>query len=209
MRVPACRTARALRVSRPSPGATASVAFLALLVGCRCQRPDQVPAPLAPSATAGTVAPRAPDLTAEPKLDGTRFANDSRWVRAGQGGPIDLEILARSEGGAGLLEGIELGGTPARTALAALPFAPDAEIAVGRVCEWLGGAPSAQATPFLLAIHGVADRPPISAEALDPSWIHRCDGALHGFLARSDVSATDHDLAQSARRMVAEHDLGR
>jgi hypothetical protein len=181
-----------------------------VLIGCQCQHRERDAAPSATSMPPPAAAPVAPNPAAAvaPPAD-SRFAADARWTRAAGGAPIDLEILAKYEGAMGLVEGAEIGGETTRTALAALPFAPDAEVVVGRICDWLRGTSVAHAAVFLEAIHGVAVRPPRDAESLDPSWQPRCATALDQFVARSGVSASDHDLAVSARRLIDEHGLGK
>jgi hypothetical protein len=179
-----------------------------VLVGCQCQRRERDTSIAAPSARPARPKIVAPDLSGEAFRSDTRFARDPRWVRAAQGAPIDLELLAKSEGASGLMEAAELGGKAARIALAALPYAPDAQVGVGRVCDWLAGVESRGAKPFLEAIHGVAAHPPTPTEPRDPTWKGRCDTALADFLARGDIPPATYDLADSARRLIDEHDLG-
>lgn len=186
----------------------AGVAVL-LLGSCRCQprggeaRPAT---PALPSASASVGAPPPP--SSAPAPPGSRFASDLRWRRAAHGEPTDLEVLARSEGAVGLLEGVEVGGATARVALAALPFAPDGEVVVGRLCGRLGTTPSGQAAPLLAAIHGIVAHPPAQREALDPPGYAACRGDLARFLERVDAAPAERDLAASAARLIAEHGLG-
>ena len=57
--------------------------------------------------------------------------DDPLWQRAGRADAIDLAALAEREGATGLEAQLGRGGSAGRTALLALPFAPDAELAAG------------------------------------------------------------------------------
>src|SRR5512145_3569928 len=86
----------------------AVIGGIALVVGCRCERPGHPP--VSPVSSAGTVMkPPAPELGAHAPPEGSRFASNPLWARAADQAPIDLEILARSEGAVGLIEGVAVG----------------------------------------------------------------------------------------------------
>ncbi len=204
-----CRTARALRRRLHSDRALTAAAIVLLLAGCQCQRRDRDVAPTS-STTALAPQPDVPDLASSAVAPpASRFAQDPLWQRCGSGDPLDLELLAQREGATGLLEGTAIGGQTAATALAALPFAPDGEIAMVQLCEWLRGISAEAAAGLLTAIHGVAGRPPQDVEQLEPTWVATCASALEQFAARPGVSAQDHDLAVSARQLIDEHRLGK
>jgi hypothetical protein len=111
-------------------------------------------------------------------------------------------VLAQHESAIGLLEGADVGRDIGRTALAALPYAEDAELALFALCGWVKLAPPERV--LLLAIQGIANRPPEPTETLDPSGYARCEEVLSG-LELSNVSPSDRDVVQSALAMLAEH----
>ena len=96
---------------------------MALLGSCR--RGDEAVADAAP-----------PPVLRAPAKESAR-AKDEMWRRATEGDPIELARLADREGAGGLLLGLEDGGEIGLTALAALPFADDAELAYQRLGEIL------------------------------------------------------------------------
>jgi hypothetical protein len=122
---------------------------------------------------------------------------------------VDLARLAEREGAAGLLEGLELGGTLALTALAALPHADDGELALRRMCELLPAVPAAELEPLLRAVHGVVARPPRQAEKLDPEGYVACGAALDRLVQAGGLSPAMRDLALSAQQLVGEHGVRR
>ena len=87
-------------------------------------------------------------------------AKDDLWRRAEEGDPVELAHLANREGALGLLDGLEEGGPIGLVALAALPFADDAEAAYQRLGEILRQLDPAEIGPVLHAVVDIARRPP-------------------------------------------------
>jgi hypothetical protein len=128
------------------------------------------------------------------------------WKQASAGDSLDLQRLANREGAAGLLEGLEAGGTLSRTALAALPYAQDGELALHRSCELLRYlSEPADLELVLRAVHALVSRPPPQAERLDLTGYRECVAPLEALRARPTLPAPARDLAASARSLLAEH----
>jgi hypothetical protein len=128
------------------------------------------------------------------------------WIRAREDAdPLEKERLAVAVGAAGLLAGLDDGGETAETALAALPFADDAEIALGRLAEILEGARLAEQRRRLLqAILGIAGQPRRQREPLDLEGARRCGGVMLGLAADRGRPREERALALSAARALAE-----
>ena len=129
---------------------------------------------------------------------------DDLWRRAMDGDPADLGRLADREGVAGLLEGLEEGGPIARIALAALPFADDAEAAYRRLGEILGQIEPSESAPFVSAISGIARRPLRQREPVDPPGARSCAAALLVFARRMSLPRDLRAQAISTLRLLAE-----
>lgn len=207
----------------------AGVSLLALAPGCR--RNDAAERAQAP-ADRDPARRRAPKLDLSPgAAEGqNRFQGDALWqlaaARVETGGPsaakagaakagavragaaeIDWMRLANREGAAGLLEGLDVGRTVGLTALAALPHAPDAELALGRLCELLGGDATAPEDPHpavLRSLHGIVARPPEPREALATSGYAGCLPVVER-LTKAPLDPERHDLASSALGLLIEH----
>jgi hypothetical protein len=177
--------------------------------GCRgCGGESEVkPGASAPgSATSARAAGvNVPRLAPGPPSRPSPLSSDPLWTEAAAGDTLDLARLANREGAAGLIEGLELGGTPALTALGALPEAEDAELALRRLCELLPAVPPGELEPLLRAVHGVVARPPRQAEKLDPGGYAECGRALDRLVQSGALSPALRDLALSARQLAAEH----
>lgn len=208
----------------------AGVSLLALAPGCR--RNDAAERAQAP-ADRDPARRRAPKLDLSPgAAEGqNRFQGDALWqlaaARVETGGPtaakagaakagavragaaeIDWMRLANREGAAGLLEGLDVGRTVGLTALAALPHAPDAELALGRLCELLGGDATAPEDPHLAvlrSLHGIVARPPEPREALATSGYAGCLPVLERLAKAPNLDPERHDLASSALGLLIEH----
>ena len=153
-----------------------------------------------PRATAPATLPTA--VSAAGSSDGEPPRDEALWKQAGQGDELDLERLAAREGAVGLLAAVREGGTVSKTALAALPFAEDAELALGPLCDSL--ASQKGAGEALRAVQAIASRLPASAERLDVEGARRCFGVL-GELERSTaLDSPSRDLAASARALLEE-----
>src|SRR5687767_3875976 len=111
-----------------------------------------------------------PSLFAQPAQESERVKDDL-WRRALERDPIDLARLADREGAGGLLEGLEEGGPIALIALAALPFADDADVAFQRLSEIVRQLDPASTRPVLETLVDMAARPRRQTEPLDPSGL--------------------------------------
>ena len=129
---------------------------------------------------------------------------DPRWILAAADDPLDKARLALAVGAAELLEGVEDGGETAEIALAALPFADDAEVALGRLGE-LARAGGPGRRRILDAILGVAGQPGRQREALDREGPRRCGDAVLAVAADASAPREERALAVSAARALAEH----
>jgi hypothetical protein len=129
---------------------------------------------------------------------------DDLWRRAVDGDAADLGRLADREGAAGLLEGLEEGGPVARSALAALPFADDAEAAYRRLGEILGQMKTAESAPYLSAISGIARRPLRQREPVDPPGARSCAATLLVFARRMNLPGDLRAQAISTLRLLAD-----
>ncbi len=145
-----------------------------------------------------------PDLRPGPPHQPTPLAKDKLWKQAAGGAAIDLQRLAEREGAAGLMQGVEAGGTLALTALRALPGAHDAELALPRLCRILRDGAPRQIAPVLGAIQAVIAEPPRPVEALDPEGMRSCAPVLERLEKNADLTPHERDLAASARAMLRE-----
>ena len=152
------------------------------------------PATVSAAAVAGTTAAKAPSAR----------ASDARWLAARDEDPAASMRLAAVEGAAGLLDGVEDGGETTAVALRALPFAEDAESALGRLGALLAGMPSEQQGPALAAILAIAGEPRRQREALDAEGARSCGEALITLASRADLPRENRAIAVSAARALAE-----
>ena len=111
---------------------------------------------------------------------------------------MDLQQLANELGAVRLVEVARGGGRDAPTALAALPYAPDAELALRWLCERV----AAGDRTALRAVHAVLARPLEPVEPFDPGAATYCKRALGESVTWNDPES--HDLARSALRFIAE-----
>jgi hypothetical protein len=107
-------------------------------------------------------------------------------------------------GAAGLLEGIDDGGDVAAVALSALPYADDADIALGRLAEIAREPDPSRRRPILEVILAIAGRPRTPHELLDPEGMRRCAEAMIVLATRRDLPREDRALAVSTARALAE-----
>jgi len=133
--------------------------------------------------------------------------HDPRWLAARDDDPLEKARLAEAVGAAELLAGVADGGDTAETALAALPFADDAEIALGPLADRIAtpdapGAPSRRRTlATILAIAGQQRR---QREPLDLEGARRCGQVLLRLAADASLPREERVLAVSAARALAE-----
>lgn len=196
-----------------SRGAWVAVAWTSLsLLGLGCRRHDaaeQVNAPAKQEARRSAPAPL--DLTPGEPPAPNRFKGDLLWQRAAGGAEIDLMRLARREGAAGLLEGLAVGRSVGLTALAALPHADDAELALSRLCEQLAhagtnaGKEQAPSLPVLRSLQGIVARPPEPREALATSGYVECVPVVDRLAKLPSLDPERHDLVSSTVGLLVEH----
>lgn len=158
------------------------------------------------SAAATTTAGEAPGLTAgasnverapSPRL------SDPLWIQAKDEDPLERARLAEIVGASGLLLGLEDGGAIAETALASLPYADDAEIALRRLGELALAADARGLDPLLAAILEIAGRPPKDREALDAEGARACGEAVVSIASRASLDRALRARAVSAARALA------
>jgi hypothetical protein len=129
--------------------------------------------------------------------------SDPLWQRAQGDDPLDRARLANALGTANLFEGIEDGGSIEKTALLSLPYADDAEIALGRLGQMALRAPAQAVRPILEAILAIAGQPIRDREPLDPEGVRACGAALLVLASRAELDRSDRALAISAARALA------
>lgn len=179
-----------------------SLASVACGTGRR-EAPLSAPAPaLAASAAAVTSASRgAPGAsTALPMSP----ALEALFRRAAEGDPADRERLALALGAEGLLEQVTEGGEREAMALAALPYAEDAEAALGRLAALALGAEPARRRAMLEVMLAIAGRPRAPRELVDPEGVRRAGEAALTLAAQPGVPAEERALAISTARALAE-----
>jgi len=192
-----------------SRGAWRAVALLGVwLVALGCRRheaSEQANASKQDGQRPSSAAAVAPlDLTPGDPPGPNRFTGDALWQRAQGGAEIDLMRLAHREGAAGLLEGLAVGRSVGLTALAALPHADDAELALSRLCEQLAHA-TAPSLPVLRSLQGIVARPPEPREALAASGYAGCVPVVERLVKLPGLDPERHDLVSSAAGLLAEH----
>lgn len=114
-------------------------------------------------------------------------------------------MLAGREGASGLLEGLETGRSIGLTALGALPYATDAELALGRLCEIVEQEPSDPPRVVLKAVHGIVARPPTQTEELDNTGYVECLAVMKKLDKPGLLKGARHDLVRGCIEMIEEH----
>jgi hypothetical protein len=159
-----------------------------------------------PPPASETLAPPPAELVPDASVrDGSVVADRDLWKAALESpdDAIELARLAESEGATGLLAGLEEGGAVGLTALAALPWAEDAEVATPRLAEILRSTTPAALGPVLDSLEGVVQRPRTQTEPLAPLGLHACFDALAAIARRSDAPAPLRARAVSVARLIA------
>lgn len=126
---------------------------------------------------------------------------DRNWEAASNGDVLDLVLLARAEGATGLLQRAELGGAQGVTALRALPYADDRELALRPLCSWILLDSARIQPPVLDAVVGIVSTPLEPVEALDPGALGLCDRQL-ARAERAVETPEIRDAVQSARDLI-------
>ena len=182
-----------------------------LLQACQCGSSREAPAAAkSRSATnerapaTSVRAPLVPDLTSDAPL--VEPYDGPIWKRAERGDPMDLTRLAHRYGSGELLRASKRGGVTGRIALAALPYAEDADGALLALCLWLRGSQGENRRALLQVIHEVLQRAPSTEEADPPRRDRLCSLVLTDMARDPDPSMTD--LAASATTLLQAR-LGR
>jgi hypothetical protein len=117
--------------------------------------------------------------------------------------PLEKARLAQAVGATELLRVFEAAGEDATIALQALPYADDAEAALGRLAELArAGGPLRRAV--LTATLAIAAEPRRPREPLDPEGARRCGEILVALAADASLPRGERALAVSAARALAE-----
>jgi hypothetical protein len=157
----------------------------------------KVPSPTSPSET-----PPPPSAALPPPVNPR--LTDPLWLAARGEDSLDRVRLAQAAGASGLLEGLDDGGETALVALAALPEAPDAELALQRLAEVAASKAPANLHAVLETILAIAGEPRRSRELLDPEGVRAAGEALVELAGRTGLAPEDRALAISAARALAE-----
>ena len=144
-----------------------------------------------------------PSLLAKTRLDSPKL-KDPNWTLATNVDAVDLAALADKEGATGLLEGVEDGGDLSRTALAALAFADDAELAYGRLGQIAVQLGPSETVYVLDAIAAIASQVHRQSEPLDREGVRTCAEAMREIAGRKRDTARVRATAVSILRMFAD-----
>lgn len=184
--------------------------FSLSLAGCgRGQPPPEAHSqPSAPTAlvmstsmpSAGTNAATTAESGGQPPA---ARAADERWQRAKGEDLADKQALADALGTAGLVDALDDGGEITTTALACLPLADDADLALGPLANRLPGVSQQLREAYLTALLGIAGRPERARESLDPEGAALAGDALIAAAKNETLPREHRALAISAARALA------
>lgn len=180
--------------------AHALVVCSALILGA-CSTPRSAPsaASSTPLPSASAAPPSAPplDLTSAVAWP-HEYEDDTLWTRALRGDALDRHALAQREGARGLVTALVLGGELGRTALAALPFAPDARDASAELCRLLSNAGAPTREWLLSTLHALLLPDDVIAFEPHAEANGDCREQLVELDSSGALSASEHDLVASA-----------
>jgi hypothetical protein len=128
-----------------------------------------------------------------------RYGDDALWRRAAAGDDFDHARLAGHAGAEELAAAVGEGGSLARVALKALPYAPDRHAARGALCGLLPRADAAGRALLLEALFRCVVGAPSAPESEDPAADAVCDGALEALGRLEPQAPLDRDRALSLR----------
>lgn len=171
--------------------------LLALLVaspGCRRKSAEQ------------ELPPPPAELLPDAGVRADSAVSDATLWRAALEAPddtIELARLAEAEGASGLLVGLEEGGAVGVVALAALPLADDAELALPRLSEIIVQVDAAALAPIFDCIEGIVQRPRTQTEPQNPLGQHAAFDALLDLARRESLAAEHRARAVSVARLIA------
>jgi hypothetical protein len=188
-------------------GAAAATFALAALAAACSAKPDAATAPSgvvsARPAGSSSAALAASDLA----VRAARSA-DSRYKRAAGEDDADRARLANQVGAEELVSALDDGGDVSKAALASIPFAPDADLALGPLAARLAAKPS-ERRALLEAIDAVGARPRDQRDPLDPEGARACFAALASIARDAKAPADERALAAGAARALAERGYAR
>lgn len=203
----------ALQATRSPKCSTWAPLLVAVLCGCSRAQPQPPPeAHSQPLISAAEVkptvsgAPLAASVEASASSPGTVTARaaDERWQRAKGEDLADKQTLADALGAAGLLDALDEGGDIATTALACLPLADDADLALGPLAKRVLAAPNESREAYLSALLGIAGRPARARESIDPDGAAEAGAAVLELAKNTALPREHRALAISAARALAE-----
>ncbi len=174
------------------------------ITGCKgCNDGAEGSIPPVNAGLGADVAP-APDLAASQAPVPPEIRQDALWARAiNTSDDIDLASLADREGASGLLDAFEHGGRVGATALAAMPFAPDAPVAYRRLAEVMLMTTGNPQYDVIRAVHDIALRPATRGEPMDEGGREACATALSRVARNSNAPKHHRALALSTLRLPA------
>ncbi|MET0412175.1 MAG: hypothetical protein ABW217_12815 [Polyangiaceae bacterium] len=180
-------------------------AFMCIaLVAAACSAPRGTPSAASSTPEQASASASAPTASAPP-LDlastvpwPSAYHDDVLWTRAARGDVIDRHALAQREGARGLLTALALGGELGRTALAALPLAPDARAAGAELCRLIASAHAPTREWLLAALHALLLPDPTLTFEPDAEANGTCRERLVALDAAGSLAASEHDLVASA-----------
>jgi hypothetical protein len=132
-------------------------------------------------------------------------ASDPRWIRAGGDEPIERIRLAEAVGAEELVDALDDGGAIEKTALSAIPFARDADLALAPLAARAAAAAAApERTALLESLLAVAGRPRDQRDPIDPEGVRAAAATLVAIAGRASLPRDDRALAVSAARALAD-----
>ncbi|MBK9265295.1 MAG: thiamine biosynthesis protein [Polyangiaceae bacterium] len=178
----------------------------AALFGCsRGHTPPEAHSqPLVPSAAGVPLSASAASPSSAAGVTPSARLEDERWQRAKGEDLADKQALADALGAAGLLDALDDGGDITTTALASLPLADDADVALGPLAKRALTATNESRELLLSALLGIAGRPARAREWVDPEGAAEAGAAVLA-IAKDEALPREHRaLAVSAARALAE-----
>ncbi len=168
---------------------------VALAAAACSARPDATSAPPVHAAPSASEVARTPSAR----------STDPRLLRAAGDEPIERMHLAEAVGAADLVEALDDGGAVAKTALVALPFARDADLALAPLASRAAATrDAAERRALLEALVAIAGRPNDQRDPLDPEGTRVAAATLVEIARRASLDREDRALAVSAARALAE-----
>lgn len=124
---------------------------------------------------------------------------DPSWRNARDQDALRVAELAEREGASGLIEGVRLGGWIGLVGLQALPYAADAEVALGPLCTLATETGDSARALILRALLAIAERTRADVERVAAEDITSCLSALASLSSANHVPPSQRDLADATR----------